>query len=1468
MSIRRATPRAASAIVAVASVLLLATCDIATLTKPNEGGTPGNPFDSTELTLSLTGTTLVNGATTIPLGGTGTMSVTSATVSLDNVVKRYYSAGAAITVDSLTGAMTGVTVGTPVKVTAMILAPELGGGVTISRQVRVRYNGLKVTTPLVTDTIKGLGPAQNKTATVFGTNVSGANVLAVTPDSVRSRDTTIFKVTGTTINGRKNGTAQMVAFFDGLRDSVLVRVRQVAKNITFPTVDYTARHMNFGITVPIGTVTDLTDSLIPPASRVMKWRTKDTTKAAVDSLTGVLRVKVLAGDTIFARMDTVERKQRIVVAQVPGSLTKFQGDARSDTVAKNVSIVPTVTVLDSGNTPIVGAMVQFKTGLGLNASVNDTVAVASDANGRAKPTSWKIGDVAGANNNTLIATAANNATTTFTVTAIAGQPRKVAFVVHPTSASQSTAISPSIQVQIQDSLGNHVTNAGGTVTLSFSNNPNAAVLSGTLTAGVVSGVATFAGISINNTTGAGYTLLASSGSLQSGVSNAFDIFGAKNKLGFTTQPSNTVAGATMSTVRVAIQDANGATITSGNGSTDNVSLAILANPGGGTLTGGASVAAVAGIATFPALSINNAGNGYTFQATAATLPNPTVTSNIFNVAPVGAPAKLAFQQQPSNAVSGSAIAPSITVRVLDASGALVTSSTQQITLSIDPSSPTGGAINAGTTSQNAVGGVATFPGIQINKANTGYKLLATATGTTLTTATSSAFNITAGTATKLGFVQQPVHTTGGTTMPVTVTVELQDANSNRVTTGAAVGVSLAIASGTCTGATLSGGGSVNTVSGVASFAALGLSANATNNCQLTAAAVGLTTATSTTFTSNASTAAARLKFTTQPTAAANAGTVIPAVGTVNIQDAAGNNVAASANVSISLSVATGPSTTISNCTTSLPSTTSVSFTNCIFNTAGSYRLVANATGYRPDTSAIVVISAGAATKVGFLTQPSSANAGVPFATPIQVAVQDAQGNTVTGSSAVLTLSTSMAGAPFTQGRFNNGNLTNISVAASSGIATFTNLAQYTAGVGYRMNVGGPSLGGANSVVYDVAAGPPAKLGFVVQPQNNANVATAFSPDVQVSGQDSVGNTLPDFGTPITLALTGGTAGASLVGTKTVTPQTGGISTFASMSVDRMGTAYQLTATASGVASGTSNTFNINPFVLNSNGFCCGHKGVVVGSTFYFAASSALRQVPLTGGSATVIQGSNNAAAVATDGTNIFWIERGTNNNGDAFIKKYQPSGGTVSTLTVAMTTLMDDDASKLYTDGTNVYFFARNAAGTGYAIQSVSVNATSASPAELYNPGDFRNLRVFYVTGGFIYIYDSSLGQVIRMPTGGGPTTTLTSGSNSAQRMALAGTTLYFNDGVTIKAIANAASAGGPAAPAIAFTAPGTVYDVASSGGLLYFNFDGTIRRYNPADFTTFATLGENANTQFWAFEFDATYVYWNRFSQWVRVPK
>src|SRR5436190_957150 len=313
--------------------------------------------------------------------------------------------------------------------------------------------------------------------------------------------------------------------------------------------------------------------------------------------------------------------------------------------------------------------------------------------------------------------------------------------------------------------------------------------------------------------------------------------GPAAKLVFTVQPSTAAAGA-MNTpaVQVTVQDAQGNTVTT---ATTSITLAIGTNPASGTLAGTKTVAAVNGVATFSTLSLNAAGTGYTLTAAATGLTG--ATSNAFTISStVGPAAKLVFTVPPSNAAAGAAITPAVQVTVQDAQGNTVTTATTSITLAIG-TNPASGTLS-GTTTVAAINGVATFANLSINNSGTGYTLIASATG--LTSATSTAFNISAGAAAKLVFTVQPSNTAAGAAITPAVQVTVQDAQGNTVTT-ATTSITLAIGVNPASG-TLSGTTTVAAVNGVATFANLSIN-NRGSGYTLTASATTLTGATSNSF---------------------------------------------------------------------------------------------------------------------------------------------------------------------------------------------------------------------------------------------------------------------------------------------------------------------------------------------------------------------------------------------------------------------------------------------------------------------------------------------------------------------------------------------------------------------------------------------------------------------------------------------
>ncbi|MDQ4121319.1 MAG: carboxypeptidase regulatory-like domain-containing protein [Acidobacteriota bacterium] len=247
------------------------------------------------------------------------------------------------------------------------------------------------------------------------------------------------------------------------------------------------------------------------------------------------------------------------------------------------------------------------------------------------------------------------------------------------------------------------------------------------------------GASINPSTGV-YTAGQTAGTDTVRVTDVFgstadatvNVFGVPSRLAFTVQPSNTTAGQTIfPSVRVAVQDANGNTVTN---STAAIAVSLLNSTNGGTLSGALTRNAVNGIATFNNLSIDRVSNFYSLRATSGSLN--AATSNDFAVTPAAA-SRIVFANQPTDANQNSPIVPAVQVDVQDAFGNLVPNATSQITIAIG-NNPSSGVLS-GTATLNAVNGAAIFEDLRINNAGNGYTL--TASSPSLTSATSAPFNI-------------------------------------------------------------------------------------------------------------------------------------------------------------------------------------------------------------------------------------------------------------------------------------------------------------------------------------------------------------------------------------------------------------------------------------------------------------------------------------------------------------------------------------------------------------------------------------------------------------------------------------------------------------------------------------------------------------------------------------------------------
>jgi hypothetical protein len=421
---------------------------------------------------------------------------------------------------------------------------------------------------------------------------------------------------------------------------------------------------------------------------------------------------------------------------------------------------------------------------------------------------------------------------------------KVVFTTQPGNGVTGSPLATQPVAKIQDANGNVVTTSTALVTLGIGTNPANGALSGSPSVSAVNGVATFSGVSLS-TAGNGYTLTASSTGLTGATSNTFNITApaapTANRVVFTTQPGNGVAGSPLTTQPVAkVVDVNGNVVTT---STALVILAIGTNPATGTISGSLSVSAINGVATFSGVSLSTAGNGYTLTASSTGLTS--ATSNTFNVTAPAAPtaSKVVFTTQPGNGVTGSPLATQPVAKVVDVNGDVVTTSTALVILAIG-TNPASGVIS-GSLSVSAINGVATFSGVTISAPGNGYTLTASSTG--LTGATSNTFNVTAPaapTANKVVFTTQPGNGVAGSPLATQPVVKVQDVNGNVMTTSTA-SVTVAIGTNSGNGA-LAGTATVNAVNGVATFSGLSIS-TAGNGYTLTASSTGLTGATSSTF---------------------------------------------------------------------------------------------------------------------------------------------------------------------------------------------------------------------------------------------------------------------------------------------------------------------------------------------------------------------------------------------------------------------------------------------------------------------------------------------------------------------------------------------------------------------------------------------------------------------------------------------
>ena len=1005
----------------------------------------------------------------------------------------------------------------------------------------------------------------------------------------------------------------------------------------------------------------------------------------------------------------------------PAAQLAFTGQPTSETAGTPITPVVRVTAQDAlGNAvpSFTGSVtITITSGTGASGAALSGTATAPAAAGVASFTNLSIDKTGVASNGTgYTLTASSGALTEaisdpFDITT--GSAAQLAFDVQPTTASAGGVITPLVEVTVLDAVGNTVTSYTGNVTVAIGANPVGGALSGTTTMAAVAGVATFSSLSINKV-GSGYTLSAAAAGLTSTTSTSFAITpGVATALVFTGPPATTTAGAAIApAVKVTARDALGNDATGFSG---NVTMAIGTNPAGGVLSGATTLAAEAGVATFSTLAINAAGTGYTLSATSSGLAGTASTP--FDIIPSTA-SRLAFSVQPSNTTAGATIA-AIQVTAQDASGNAVASFTGAVTVTITAGSGTSGAVLSGTTTVAAAGGVATFANLSIDKSGTGYTFTAAAAG--LTDGASAVFAINAGAAIQLAFTVQPSTATAGAAITPQVEVTARDAQGNTAD-GFTGNVTVAIGTNPG-GGVLSGTATVAAVGGVAAFTSLNINA-AGAGYTLTAAATGPAGAVSAAFDVTAA-QADRLVFTVQPADAVAGLTISPAIE-VTARDALGNTVTTfTANVTLTITAGTGTGGATLTGTTTVAATLGVAiFSTLTIDKSGiAYQLSATGSGVAGATSASFTITPGTATRLAFTTQPTTTPAATAFAPSIQVSAQDAQGNTVTSftGNVGVTIGTNPG----------SGTLSGTtSQAAVAGVATFSNLSIDKSGTGYTLTAVSGVLTGATSAAFDINGGPATQLVYTVQP-SMAAAGAMIAPAIQLSARDAQGNAATGFTDNVTLAIATNPAAGTLSGTSTVATVLG-VATFSTLSIDKAGVGYTLSATATGLLGAGSAPFAIIPGPATTLVFSVQPSSVTTNANISPAVKVTARDA--LGNTATAFDGNitvslgANPGGSTLSGTRTLAAVSGTATY-QALSLNNVGTGYTLTAAAAGLTGVTSTPFSIITSVGTVLFFSGQPQTSTAGAALSPAVVVT-ARDASGQTASSFTGAVTLAITGG------------------------------------------------------------------------------------------------------------------------------------------
>ncbi|MDB4878382.1 MAG: Ig domain protein group 1 domain protein [Gemmatimonadetes bacterium] len=815
------------------------------------------------------------------------------------------------------------------------------------------------------------------------------------------------------------------------------------------------------------------------------------------------------------------------IAGSPSIIAVVSGGGQTGTAGAALAAPLVVKVTDDAGNPAPGATVTWVAVGGSVASATTT----SDASGNSS-NSLTLGRVAGSAS--VSAAITGGRSVSFAATALPGTAAALIWRVQPTNSVAASTMTPAAQVSIVD-VNNNVVSVGNQITVALAGGATGAVLSGTKAKASVGGIATFDDLKIDRA-GTGYTLVASTAGITTTyASTAFAVTaGAAANVSVTGDNQTATAGTAVAVApQVKIVDAN-------NNPIAGLSVTFAPASGSGSVAPtGAVTTDAQGVAALTSWTLGTVAGAQSLVVSSTGIASVTIHAT----AQAGAVAAIVWRIQPTSSVAASAIAP-VQMALVDANGNVV-SSTNQLTVALAGGAT--GAVLSGTKTKAAVGGIVTFDDLKIDRAGTGYTLVASTTGIT-STFSSAAFAVSAGVAATVSVTGDNQTATVNTAVAIVPSVKIVDANNNPI-----AGLSVTFTPATGSGTIAPASAVTTDVQGIARLTSWTLGTT-TGAQSIVASSTGIGSVTI--HATALAGAAAKLGITTQPAEAGTSGSALPRQPVIQVQDQFGN----AAPTSAMTITATPSSGSASLNTAAVNATTGVAtFSGLAVTGTGNITLdfTSSTTGVTDVVSTAIAVAQGTATTMTIVANdattviPTSqsivvnATAGIPAVAAPFIKITDANGLPVSGVSVTLA-ATGPVPFTITPGSGSLGLIALVGTVRTAGTYTITATTN-------------PALAGSpRTATLVVAPAPAEQLRFVSVP---TTALAGANTTATVAVTDSIGNIVTGGTDPITLAVVSGPTGGTLTGgTGTVVSGTG-LASFTSLLFSAAGT-YTVSASSS------------------------------------------------------------------------------------------------------------------------------------------------------------------------------------------------------------------------------------------------------------------------------------------------------------------